>query len=257
MLFLPQDHLRFPFFQITDLPKAPFSLTPAFLHVHFLCLLGLFLSPLPYSPSEVKQRKAIPTALPLLGETKQALWRDKGQESQRITELVSLSHSLFIVKLAKTLPRNRFPAPLFKLILSFFYSLARLTSWYERWKRQCNKTRMNFILIKYLSFLRVPKGLAIYISCPSPSLQKAGLNAVKGMPNERKGKICSSLTITSITHAYFHDTCILVSVTRFIEEGKECISKWYFHTPPSLYLPSFWVSFSGSEFSLSHRILLV
>lgn len=84
---------------------------------------------------------------------------------------------------------------------------------------------MNFILIKYLSFLRVPKGLAIYISCPSPSLQKAGLNAVKGMPNESKGKLCSSLTITSITHSHFHDTCILVSVTQFIEEGKECISK--------------------------------
>lgn len=57
------------------------------------------------------------------------------------------------------LPGNRLPAPSFKMI-SFFYFLAKLISWYKRlWdgSGQSNKLRMNFILIKYLHSSEPPK----------------------------------------------------------------------------------------------------
>lgn len=54
------------------------------------------------------------------------------------------------------------------------------------------KSPGDFILIKYLSFLRIPKGLTIYISCPSTSPQKVGLCAVKGMRNKSRGKLFNS-----------------------------------------------------------------
>lgn len=124
----------FPKSQICQKPPLLLTHPPSFSppvssYIQFLPLIAYFLS-------EVKQRKPIPLAFSLRGETKRALRRGREWESWRIAELVSLSHSLFMLKLAKNCPGTDFLLHHLKW-LSLSYFLAKLTSWYKRlrWKR--------------------------------------------------------------------------------------------------------------------------
>lgn len=128
----------FFFFQITHLPKAPFPFdSPSFIFTSCVLLHSVLASHSIFS-FWGKTKETYSLALSLIGETKWALRRGREWESWRTAELVSLSHSLFILKLAKNCPETDFLLHHLKwLSLSLFYFLAKLTSWYKRlrWKR--------------------------------------------------------------------------------------------------------------------------
>lgn len=182
--------------------KPPFLLThppsfspPVSSYIQFLPLIAYFLS-------EVKQRKPIPLALSLIGETKWALRRGREWESWRIAELVSLSHSLFMLKLAKNCPGTDFLLHHLKwLSLSLLLSCQTYFMIQETEMEEGKVISSGWIL-SLLSTFHSSESLKAWQSifhALQPHRRKLE-SAAKGMHNKSRGKPSSSPIITSIMH---------------------------------------------------------